>query len=215
MSLPVAIIGLFLLAALTVGGHAGWSYYRLLDRVHALSTALDQIHRHRGTSRITVEELRSKSIAAIKARGATASPSDVTVKMTPLTPQTAASLPALWRTRLNMACYHRRIQDVQDTRIGNRIARIRGQPSRTRPVPSTAPPSLHVGSGVTCAPHRLHDLDYTFVLVQANAHVAVSWFSRTVNLERRFYLDQRPDESKEKDGDTEDVDDPDEPDEDD
>ncbi len=200
------LVTLVLLVLLALGSYSGWSYYRLLDRVHSLSSALDKIHRHRGTTRVTAQELIGKTVAAIRARGGRVSGSDVTVTMVPLTLEEASALPAMWRTRLNMACFHRRIQDVQDRRIDNRVARIRGQPQKIRKVPSTAPPPLEAGARVSCWRERLARLGYTFVRAQARVLVKVGWFHRYLRLDQRFYLEQHPAEAGEgareaKDGD--------------
>ena len=94
---------------------------------------------------------------------------------------------------------------MRDVRIENAKAALSGR--KPKALPSTKPPPIKPGGGVTCDAERLEELNYTFIRVTATARVSVGWVSRRVSLERRFFLPQKPpgagDDADEEDGDDE------------
>jgi hypothetical protein len=187
------VVTLVIVGLLVVGGYYGWSYYKVLDLTHRLSTSLDTVHRYRGTARITQKRVRNRAEQLLQEAGGKLEPDAVRVSFTRLTSKNAATLPDLQRQKLSLACYNRRLQEAKDRRIDNARAGLRGRPRRPRRrAPSIRPPPVRPGAGVSCSAERLADLDYTLVQVEATVQAQAGWVSREVSLERVFYLPQHP-----------------------
>jgi hypothetical protein len=214
-------VTLAVLGALAAGGYYAWSYYQALDIEHELSKSLDTVHRYRGRARVSKERVRKHAERLLREAGGELSPGAVRVSFAKLTAANAAELPAMLRQKLSLACYNRRLRDRTDHRIDRARAALRGDGRRAHrgrggrtgrrgrrgrggrtarndrdQEPSTQPPPIRPGAGVSCDPDRLAAMGYTLVRVEGTARASAGWVSRDVDVERVFYLAQPPDPSE-------------------
>ncbi len=219
ITLAGLIVALAVLGALAAGGYYAWSYYQALNIEHELSKSLDTVHRYRGRARVGKERVRKHAEELLREAGGELAPGAVRVSFAKLTAANASELPAMLRQKLSLACYNQRLQDRTDHRIDRARAALRGDGRRAHrgrrrrsgragrggrsgraarndrgKEPSTRPPPLRPGAGVSCDPDRLAEMGYTLVRVEATAQASAGWVSRDVDVKRVFYLAQPPEQ---------------------
>ncbi len=184
-----------LLVSLCLGGWLSYSYYKMLGGVKKIEQSLGTVHRYRGANRVTRERILKNTLEKLRGAGGRLETRDIALEMSALTTDNGQHLPRMMRTKLSLMCHVRKLHRTRDNRI-DRIKRRfvnarRG--NRTEPRPPPPPVAApDVSGGLGCSADRLAELDYTFVRVKARVVVKRGLFSRTVSVNKTFFLPQPP-----------------------